>query len=197
MAAQTLPFWLETPAAIPAVRAAELAPPAMSQPFALDEVLATLRPRLSAELLTHVEARAHVAAWRDLSRRALEQNVFFEPEFVLAAAQHFAMARKPRFILVWEETHGHRRLIGLCPVLLPRRGWTGIAWIWRHAQSSSGTPLLDAGMASEALAQVLACLRAAAPHAEALLAPRLAADGPTAALLRAHAASAGRPARSF
>ena len=45
-------------------------------------------------------------------------NAFLEPSFAVAALQHFAFARRPTFLLIWEADGAAERgrLIGLCPV---------------------------------------------------------------------------------
>src|SRR5262245_36760521 len=59
-------------------------------------------------------------AWAGLAERALERNVFAEPAFVLAAAQHIAEARSAVAVLVWERGDGRSALVGVFPALWPR-----------------------------------------------------------------------------
>ena len=185
----SLPFWLDGRADTAAARAP-------ATPLA-GELTDLSRPgAITAEIVPAETARQHIGAWLDLISRALEPNVFFEPAFVLCAAQHFAMARKPRFILVWQGRPGGR-LIGLAPVLLPRRGLPGRASLWRHEQSSSAVPLLDRAAAAAAFTAMLGALAREAPHVSALLMPRLASQGETAGVLRGVAARSGRELRFY
>ncbi len=59
----------------------------------------TSRRSISSRWTTHAEA------WTALAGRALEPNVFFEPGFALALAQHRSGAL-PRFVAVWREKVG-------------------------------------------------------------------------------------------
>src|SRR5579862_5283510 len=58
---------------------------------------------------------ANVAEWRDLSARAIEPNVFYDPAFALAAAPVFG--KTAGAILVRRKN----RLIGLFPARIERR----------------------------------------------------------------------------
>ena len=183
---QTLPFWLDPR-------------PAARIDLPLSGALTDLaRPgALTCEILGVEAARRHYDAWIDLTKRALEPNVFFEPAFALAAAQHFAIARKPRFLMVWRQKAGVRQLVGLSPVLLPRRGLPGRASLWRHDQSSSAVPLLDAAIAPAVFTAMLSAIAKEAQHVSALLIPRLPLHGAAAQVLRAAATGSGRELRLY
>ena len=151
------------------------------------------------EAVSYQVAATHHVAWADLARRLIEPNVFLDPSFVLPAVQHFAMARRPAFVLVWDESRGeHDRLIGLCPMLFPRAflGST-IATAWIHEQASIGAPLIDRVMSIETLDLVLDWLCREQPHVTGLMIPKLRQDGPVLALLKTRATMTGRQLRLF
>jgi CelD/BcsL family acetyltransferase involved in cellulose biosynthesis len=97
----------------------------------------------------HVERRpladlADIApAWRDLARRALEPNVFYEPEFALAAAPVFG--RKVEVLLVWSRQEP-QRLVGFLPFRISRRRYGLLPSVlvgWTHPYAPLGTALVD------------------------------------------------------
>ena len=151
------------------------------------------------EAVSHQVAATHFVAWTDLLQRLIEPNVFLDPCFVLPAVQHFAMARRPAFVLVWDESEGERhKLIGLCPVMLPRPhfgGTTATAWLHEHA--SVGMPLIDRAQAIETLDLIVDWLGREHPHLTGLMIPKLRREGPMLALLRARAIMSGRDIRLF
>jgi CelD/BcsL family acetyltransferase involved in cellulose biosynthesis len=152
---------------------------------------------LRVELLNCEATAAHVEAWRALAADPLEPNGFLEPSFALAAARHLAKGRPPHFILVWEGP-ARRKLLGLCPVELPRHFLPfARARIWTHAQAPLGTPLLDRDRGEEALAAIFGFLRQREPKSAGLMFPSLPQDGPTARLVIALAAAEGRPVHRF
>ena len=155
--------------------------------------------RLMVEAVSYREAATHFEAWNDLTLRLIEPNVFLEPSFVLPAVQHFALARHPVFLLVWDETGGPRAsMIGLCPILLPRHYLGGsIARSWMHDQAALGTPLIDRARAIETLDLMLDWLHRENPGITSLMFPNLRQDGPMLALLRDRAILTGRELRLY
>ena len=159
----------------------------------------SLDNRLMVEAVGYQVAATHFEAWNDLLARVIEPNVFLEPCFVLPAVQHFALARRPAFLLVWDERNGERdRLVGLCPVMLPRLPLGGaMARAWMHEQAALGTPLIDRSRAIETLDLMLDWLRRENPGINGLMFPKLRHDGPVLALLRNRAILTGRELRLF
>lgn len=154
-----------------------------SQPRPAGFVAAT---GLRVEALEPDVAAIHHPDWAALAREALEPNVFLDPDFALSAAQHFAAARRPLFLLVRDGA----RLVGLCGIERNPRG-RHLA-LWTHHYAALGAPLLHREMARDALAAMFAWLRQRWPGAEAALFPQLPVDGPVALLLRSMNES-GRP----
>jgi CelD/BcsL family acetyltransferase involved in cellulose biosynthesis len=85
------------------------------------------------------------AEWAELAARAIEPNAFFEPGFALAAARHFPLRSRPRFIVVWDGgVSGAKRMRGLFPIVTssPLIG-DGLIRLWLHKQTALATPLVD------------------------------------------------------
>src|SRR5262245_38325695 len=76
--------------------------------------------------------------WRSLAARSLEPNVFYEPDFALAAAPVFG--RDLGATLVWSQTD---RLIGFFPAAVERPCGMKVLTGWTHPYGPLGTPLID------------------------------------------------------
>ena len=146
----------------------------------------------SVDRLDAVDAVAHRDAWTDLTGRALESNVFLDPDFALPAAQHLSGGRRPCFVMVWAVDGGERRdLVAVCPIVGRRGALRGLASAWMHDLSTLGLPLLDRARAGPALRALLVWAGHDLQGASGLLLPSLPADGPTAAALREVAGACG------
>lgn len=110
-------------------------------------------------------------AWRDLAARAAEPNVFYEPDFALAAAPVFG--RDAGAVLIWSDEPAPR-LLGLFPLRRARGMHVG----WTHPFAPLGTPLVDADHVTPVVDAWLHELG----RGVALL-PFLTADGPIAAAI--------------
>ena len=141
------------------------------------------------ELLSWDGAAQRHAEWADLVVRALEANVFLEPNFAIPAAQHFPLAFRPNFLLISDLSHGDPSgdLLGLTALEIPARGHGVIARAWCPQHSALGTPLFDRARGREALEMMFSWFDERQPHLAGVLFPRLAAAGPTASMIRAHA----------
>jgi CelD/BcsL family acetyltransferase involved in cellulose biosynthesis len=92
-----------------------------------------------------------VDEWRELSARALEPNVFYDPEFMLAAAPLFGADVR---VMLVRSAAG--RLAGLFSARIERwRGLTPMLVGWTHPFAPLGTPLVDR---DDAEAIIAACL---------------------------------------
>ena len=151
------------------------------------------------EPLSYDALLQHIPAWADLMTRTLEPNAFLEPSFAVAALQHFAFARRPTFLLIWEADGATERgrLIGLCPLFLPHFYDNRVARTWIHKQSTSGVPLLDSQRAMTTLMLVLDWLKSEHPKVRGLIIPKLAKTGPTFGLLRAISTLRDLPLRLY
>jgi len=135
--------------------------------------------------------------WRDLARRALQPNVHYGPDFLIAAARHLGEEAHPTILLVREAAGG--RLIGLFPLVLPRLLGLGAghAQGWAHPFMANGVPLVDAEQGEAALEAMLAWVGARSGRAAGVLFPHIDEDGPFAALVARFAASTARMTRGF
>jgi CelD/BcsL family acetyltransferase involved in cellulose biosynthesis len=97
-------------------------------------------------------------AWTALAARAIEPNLFFEPDFALAAAQHLIAFRDVAVLLAWQGPAGspQRRLLGLIPCFPRNRLFVPDELIgFSDPRIFNGAPLLDAAQAQAVLAAVL------------------------------------------
>jgi CelD/BcsL family acetyltransferase involved in cellulose biosynthesis len=167
----------------------------------LADPAAPLAARIEPELLGRSQAAGHAAAWADLAERALERNVFYEPDFALAAATHLRHSSRPLFLFIWDGARDRSEpgaLLGLFPLMLPRGG-IGPTEIfgWRNEQIPVGTPLIDARNAQDVVQAFFDWLAGTRAACAGILLPLLPEDGEAAAVIRAMAARTGRPVRIF
>jgi CelD/BcsL family acetyltransferase involved in cellulose biosynthesis len=123
--------------------------------------------------------QAQENAWRRLAADAAEPNVFFEADYVLAAARAFPDARVSLLVAAGEDGWD-----GCLPVREKRLlGMRAIDSAWKHLYSFLGTPLVRRGRTEEFAAALLDAVedREVGP----LLAIRNFAEGPVLAALRA------------
>jgi CelD/BcsL family acetyltransferase involved in cellulose biosynthesis len=142
-------------------------------------------PSHCVEIVGLDSAAAHEQAWRDLSARALEPNVFAEPAFVVSALRHFAKADRLRLLFVWQGD-SRDRLIGAIVMQFPRNplGF-GVARVWQSDQAGLAALMLDRQAAGQALEAVMDWIARERPAIIGLLLPSLDAGGPTALAVRA------------
>jgi CelD/BcsL family acetyltransferase involved in cellulose biosynthesis len=131
------------------------------------------------------------AEWRALAARALEPNVFYEPEFMLAAAPVFGAGVG---VLLVRSAAG--RLAGFFPARIERwRGLTPTLVGWTHPFAPLGTPLVDREDAESVIAAWLDHLGHDRSMPASLLMPFIPAEGDFARALEA--ALAGRASAAF
>lgn len=124
-------------------------------------------------------------AWRDLARRALEPNVFYEPEFALAAASVFGDGVGA--LLVWSR-HEPQRLVGFMPLRVSRRRYGLFPPIlvgWTHRYAPFGVPLIDHDEADAAVAAAFDFIARSPDLPHLLLWPLMPSNGRWAAVLAA------------
>jgi CelD/BcsL family acetyltransferase involved in cellulose biosynthesis len=158
-----------------------------------------LAPRELA-LTTEWRPLADLAAiadeWRALAHRAAEPNVFYEPDFALAAAA--ALAPDAGAVLV----HGlePRRLIGLFPCRIERARYAirlPLLTGWTHAYGPLGTPLVDSDALVPAVKAFLDHVANDRMLPKLLMMPYLVEDGPVAIALADAIARRGGRSASF
>ena len=131
------------------------------------------------EIIAADAAAAHIEAWRGLSARALEANVFAEPDFILGAMRHFARVDRLRLLFVWRD-ESEEQLIGAVVLEFPRIlvGY-GVARIWQSEQAGLAALMLDREAADEALGALIDWLVQERPKIIGLFLPSSDASGPT------------------
>ncbi|HEX2215520.1 MAG TPA: GNAT family N-acetyltransferase [Xanthobacteraceae bacterium] len=144
----------------------------------------SLKPPQSvrAEWLPLAALTAHVSAWEDLARRALEPNVFYEPAFALPAAAVFG--RGAGAVLVWST---REQLIGLFPARIERRryGFAPAVLVgWTHPYAPLGVPLVDRDEAFAAITTWLDYVTREAGMPNLILFPYIGVERPFATALR-------------
>ncbi len=143
-----------------------------------------LRPPALTISLDELSAK-DVERWAALAAAATEPNPFFEPAFVLAAAEH--LGERDVSLLVVESADSW---IACLPVRRVRLAGVAVALrSWGHAYCFLGTPLLDAD-APEAGARGLVDLALAAPGHRLVL-EALRTGGEAGAALRAASTELG------
>jgi CelD/BcsL family acetyltransferase involved in cellulose biosynthesis len=153
---------------------------------------APFEPAFRVEWRRLVDLADIAAEWRALAARALEPNVFYEPEFALAAAPAFGC--DVSVLLVWSVSGP---LVGLFPSLQDRRryGLRGLRAGWTHPYAPLGVPLVDRDHAPRVISGWLDHLsREAGPGL--LLLPMLA-RGAFAASLHSVLLEKGTKSRQF
>jgi CelD/BcsL family acetyltransferase involved in cellulose biosynthesis len=149
------------------------------------------------EVVDLKRAAALDGAWRDLSARALEANVFAEPDFVLGALSHFARADRLRLLLVWRD-ESEEQLIGAVVLAFPRIAvGFGVARIWQSDQAGLAALMLDREAADQALAAILDWLVEARPKTIGLMLPTADASGATIAAVQALGLRRGAQSHQF
>lgn len=132
-------------------------------------------------------------AWRQLAERAVEPNVFYDPDFALAAAP--ALGAGVQAALLWSRAPS-RRLLGFFPIRRERRygPFWPVATGWTHPFAPLGTPLVDCDVVDQVIDAFLTALGGSSPRM--LLWRCIPEHGPFAlALDRVLARRRGRSAR--
>jgi CelD/BcsL family acetyltransferase involved in cellulose biosynthesis len=108
---------------------------------------------ISVQLVPAREASSYLQAWSALASRALEANIFAEPDIVLSGAQHLEEGKHVAIMFVWRGIPGMSgHLRGVLPLVMPR--WpliSGGARLWRPLLSPNGLPLIDKDQPEETL----------------------------------------------
>lgn len=145
---------------------------------------APLAPPTAAELWietasTEAQLQAAAAACADLADHALEPNPFYEPWMLLAALRELATDREVEIVLVWgphpSRRKGARQLCGLFPIEWRGRGLLRAAQLWQHRYCYLCTPLVRAGVETQAMSRALDWL---AERAAIIKFGEVSAEGP-------------------
>jgi CelD/BcsL family acetyltransferase involved in cellulose biosynthesis len=125
-------------------------------------------------------------AWRALSRRPFVENLFYDPDFALAAREGFGDGVDVILVGDRPPEQPGLRLVAVWPCRRQRRRWglpLRLAMGWTHGYGVFGVPLLDPDAPDRALQALLRGIgRLAGPRAMLTYVPT---DGPFADLLDA------------
>ncbi len=151
-------------------------------------------PETRVEILSADEIEPVREAWRDLARRAIEPNPFFEPDFASTALMHLPESQRPVLAAVWQTAGDdpRARMIGLWALEQSRAnlfGGVGRSWSFRHG--ALGTPLIDRLAAARSVDAMLLWLRARRLGRSTLVMAQLACNGPAVRLIKERCGSLG------
>jgi len=148
-------------------------------------MLAPTQTMLTTERRPLAELADIAAPWRALAARAAEPNVFYDPDFALAAAP--VLGRGVEAILVWSAA-APRRLLGLFPFTIATRRYgvkLPLMVGWTHPFGPLGTPLIDRDACAEVVTAFLDHVAGDDALPKYLLLPLLHEAGAVAAALQA------------
>jgi CelD/BcsL family acetyltransferase involved in cellulose biosynthesis len=155
-------------------------------------VHAPIEPAFRVESRPLSELSGFIDEWRRLAGRALDPNIFYEPEFALAAAPLFG--RGVLALLVWSSTG---RLVGFFPYRIKRRYGAIAARIgWTHPYAPLGLPLVEREHAVGVIAAWLDHL-ARDPNGPPVLLMPMLPEGAFAAALNSILSESGRRSAAF
>ncbi len=127
---------------------------------------------------------AFSGAWKDLARRTLTPNIFYEAEYALPARLPFGHGVK--LLAIHADASDDAPLLGLWPFRLARFRWglpLPVLFGWTHPFAATGTPLLDEDRAEDALTALLSVPAAFSDLPRRALMPLIPDEGPFAELL--------------
>jgi CelD/BcsL family acetyltransferase involved in cellulose biosynthesis len=155
----------------------------------------TIEPAYEVEVRPLAELASIEPEWRTLAARALMLNVFYEPQFALAAAPVFG--HNVGAALVWSRGTASR-LVGLFPVRIERHRY-GLTWPimvgWINRYAPLGVPLIDREAVEPVIGAFLDHLASHRPRA--ILLPMFPQQGALAAAFDAALARRGGESITF
>lgn len=113
---------------------------------------------LRAVAVTPDELPQYLPGWHELVEYVIEPNIFYEPEFSLAALKHLNPSPAPTFIFILGYRRGTQKyppaVCGVFPVIR-RKISHGVLLpsltMWGHGQCFLRTPLIRAGVAEQVM----------------------------------------------
>lgn len=124
------------------------------------EIQSSAQPDTSiaiTEVRTAADLADWIPAWRQLAKLALESNVFYEPEFLIPALEHYA-DKSLRILLAHSsprgQPNGPKILCGLMPLIASadqRQTRIPSQETWRYPQAFLSSPLIRGDVAAETL----------------------------------------------
>ena len=162
-------------------------------------MLAPTQTKLVAERRPLAALGDIIEPWRELAARAAEPNVFYDPDFALAAAATPALGRGVEAMLVWSVDQT-RRLLGLFPFTVSQRRYglkLPLLIGWTHPFAPLGTPLVDRDTCAEVIAAFLDQVAGDEALPKQLLLPLVNENGPVADALQSALAGTGGACVAF
>lgn len=129
------------------------------------------------------ELSEHLPAWQRLVEKALEPNVFYEPNLLLPATKHLAGESRLEFVVVHARSRKYPDQpvwCGLFPLECLRQGPARFAYrqLWKYAHCYLCTPLVRADVAAQALGAFFDWLAGDKRGRTLLKLDGISADGP-------------------
>ena len=154
---------------------------------------ASIEPLLRVETRPLTDTAGFTDEWRGLAARALEPNIFYEPEFALAAAPVFG--RGISAVLVWSAAG---RLLGFFPYRTDawRYGAVAAQVGWTHPYAPLGVPLVEREYATRVIAAWLDHM-ACDPNGPGLLLLPMLSEGHFATALHSILVARGSRSAAF
>ena len=158
------------------------------------------KPVMRAVEVRGLEALAeHRDSWDDLTRAAIEPNVFYESWMLLPALEAFGEGSDLRFVLIYAEDEADAEaaqvLCGLFPLEQKAR-YKGLSiktlGLWRHLHCFLSTPLVRRGMERECLRAFFDWLGSARTGAALMEFGWINTDGPFYELLAGYLNETGK-----
>ena len=147
------------------------------------------------EALDQRQAAAHRDEWLALSSRSIESNVFFGPDFALAAA-NCGIGEPPIFVVIRRNIEGRTHLVGVIPLIARDvRSGRRTVRVWRHKYLAAGAPLLDSRYFKGAFDAALDWLASLRPRRSAIVIPAIRVDGDLTRMAIARARRLGGAAK--
>lgn len=134
-------------------------------------------------------------AWRDLARRSVEPNPFYEVDFLVPACHHLRNG-KSVVLLVAEDDGQFHACLPVRPANLPRILSPPVIASWQHLYGFLGTPLVAPERGVEALASLLMVLRGSRARTRVVVLELFGDDGPISSYLRSAAGELGLMVRT-
>jgi CelD/BcsL family acetyltransferase involved in cellulose biosynthesis len=160
-----------------------------------DKADVTAAARMPVVVIDDVaELAAHIPAWEDLAREAIEPNAFYEHWMLIPALKHYGEGRSLKIVLIFAYEAGRKNgrgaLCGLFPVEIQKQ-YTGLyrklpiktISLWKHEFSYICTPLLRDGYARETVAAFFDWVGSYAHGCSLLELGHIPGDGPVHHLL--------------
>lgn len=155
---------------------------------------APLQPSYQVEWRGLSALESIAGEWNSFAARALEPNVFYGPQFMLAAAPVFGASAGALLVRT-----ALGKLVGLFPARIerPRGGLSAMVVGWTHPFAPLGTPLIDRDEPEAVIAAWLGHLARDPSMPAQLLLPLMPDQGPFAKALDAVLAANGQHNAAF